>query len=163
MVEPPTLRTMVLLLLLTAVGSASNWSDLNRLRPGEAVRVEVAGKSAVTASFAAVTLEVLRLASKKGQMDLPRASVRRVERRCGASAPWIGAAVGFVGGLALGYSTYTRKTADECARDPYACAIPAGNTSKGASAAALGALGAAAGALAGRLCTRWQSVYATGP
>ena len=47
MVEPPTLRTMVLVLLLTAVGSASNWSDLNRLRPGEAVRVEVAGKSGV--------------------------------------------------------------------------------------------------------------------
>ena len=87
----------------------ADWQRLQMLHPGDKVRVELRGRSAVEARFGAVTDEGLQLVRERNrQIEFARGEVRRVDRLFPHSAarsvaPWIGTAAGFGVGFAIGY------------------------------------------------------------
>lgn len=133
-----------------AANAAGNWEQLQQLRPGDKIRVELEGKRGMTGDFAAVTSESLQVVLRKEQRDLPRTEVRRVwvyhasgRSRARAAAPWIGAAAGLGVGIGVGWAAGAPANCTGWCFD----FVP----SKPASAAILGATGAGLGVLVGYL------------
>ena len=125
-----------------AADAGTDWDQLQRLHPGDRIRVELRGKPDVTGDFGAVTPESLQLVRRrKEQNDIPRTEIHRVflkRSRARAAAPWIGAAVGFGAGFAGGWA----------AGDPPSCQFLC-FAPKPATGAVFGAVGAGLGALVG--------------
>jgi hypothetical protein len=125
-----------------AADAGTDWDQLQRLHPGDRIRVELRGKPDVTGDFGAVTPESLQLVRRrKEQNDIPRTEIRRVflkRSRARAAAPWIGAAAGFGVGFAGGWA----------AGDPPSCQFLC-FAPKPATGAVFGAVGAGLGALVG--------------
>lgn len=125
-----------------AADAGTDWDQLQRLHPGDRIRVELRGKPDVTGDFGAVTPDSLQLVRRqKEQNDIPRTEIRRVflkRSRARAAAPWIGAAAGFGVGFAGGWA----------AGDPPSCQFLC-FAPKPATGAVFGAVGAGLGALVG--------------
>lgn len=125
-----------------AADAGTDWDQLQRLHPGDRIRVELRGKPDVTGDFGAVTPDSLQLVCRqKEQNDIPRTEIRRVflkRSRARAAAPWIGAAAGFGVGFAGGWA----------AGDPPSCQFLC-FAPKPATGAVFGAVGAGLGALVG--------------
>jgi hypothetical protein len=125
-----------------AADAGTDWDQLQRLHPGDRIRVELRGKPDVSGDFGAVTPESLQLVRRrKEQNDIPRTEIRRVflkRSRARAAAPWIGAAAGFGVGFAGGWA----------AGDPPSCQFLC-FAPKPATGAVFGAVGAGLGALVG--------------
>lgn len=124
----------------------TDWDQLQKLHPGDQVRVELRGKPDVVAEFGAVTADGLHVVrGGKAQVDLERTEIlwvyrvlKRSEAR--AAAPWIGGIAGFGAGFAAAWAGGSQ--AGPCL---VAC------ISRPAAGVALGSVGAALGALAGHL------------
>ena len=125
-----------------AADAGTDWDQLQRLHPGDRIRVELRGKPDVTGDFGAVTPESLQLVRRrKEQNDIPRTEIHRVflkRSHARAAAPWIGAAAGFGLGFAGGWA----------AGDPPSCQFLC-FAPKPATGAVFGAVGAGLGALVG--------------
>ena len=125
-----------------AADAGTDWDQLQRLHPGDRIRVELRGKPDVTGDFGAVTPESLQLVRRrKEQNDIPRTVIHRVfpkRSHARAAAPWIGAAAGFGVGFAGGWE----------AGDPPSCQFLC-FAPKPATGAVFGAVGAGLGALVG--------------
>ena len=125
-----------------AADAGTDWDQLQRLHPGDRIRVELRGKPDVTGDFGAVTPESLQLVRRrKEQNDIPRTEIHRVflkRSHARAAAPWIGAAAGFGVGFAGGWA----------AGDPPSCQFLC-FAPKPATGAVFGAVGAGLGALVG--------------
>ena len=128
-----------------AANAARDWEQLQQLHPGDKIRVELDSKPGTTGDFAAVTAEALQLVRHNEQLSLARPEIRRVwvyratgRSRVRAAAPWIGTAVGFGAGFGIGAGS-----AAGCTKW---CVVSAPTTG-----AALGVVGAGAGALVGYL------------
>jgi len=123
-----------------AADAGTDWDELQRLHPGDRIRVELRGKPDVTGDFGAVTPDSLQLVRRrKEQNDIPRTEIRRVflkRSHARAAAPWIGAAAGFGLGFAGGWA----------AGDPPSCQFLC-FAPKPATGAVFGAVGAGLGAL----------------
>lgn len=125
-----------------AADAGTDWDQLQRLHPGDRIRVELRGKPDVTGDFGAVTPDSLQLVRRrKEQNDIPRTEIHRVflkRSHARAAAPWIGAAAGFGLGFAGGWA----------AGDPPSCQFLC-FAPKPATGAVFGAVGAGLGALVG--------------
>ena len=125
-----------------AADAGTDWDQLQRLHPGDRIRVELRGKPDVTGDFGAVTPESLQLVRRrKEQNDIPRTEIHRVflkRSHARSAAPWIGAAAGFGVGFAGGWA----------AGDPPSCQFLC-FAPKPATGAVFGAVGAGLGALVG--------------
>jgi len=125
-----------------AADAGTDWDQLQRLHPGDRIRVELRGKPDVTGDFGAVAPESLQLVRRrKEQNDIPRTEIHRVflkRSHARAAAPWIGAAAGFGVGFAGGWA----------AGDPPSCQFLC-FAPKPATGAVFGAVGAGLGALVG--------------
>jgi len=149
--------------ICTLVAAASEkpgvWENLEKLRPGDRVRVELRGHKEVTAEFGAVLTDRLLLVQAKNQIDLRRPDIRGVflkRKRSGVrtAAPWIGAAAGFGVGFAVGYPLGSPSGQDsqvDCRDSAFGCSslklVP--DISRPVSGAIFGLVGMAAGATAG--------------
>jgi hypothetical protein len=125
-----------------AADAGTDWDQLQRLHPGDQIRVELRGQPDVTGDFGAVTPESLQLVRRrKEQNDIPRTEIRRVflkRSHARAAAPWIGAAAGFGVGFAGGWA------AGDSPSCQLSCFAP-----KPATGAVIGVISAGLGALVG--------------
>lgn len=127
--------------------SRSDWDQIQQLRPGDVIQVELRGAASERFAFGSVTPERMQLVrSGNQQLDVARADVLRVYRvrkRSGAraAAPLIGAAIGFGMGFGIGYATTAPKSVNGWSFGPF--------ISRPVGGALVGAVGAIAGGVIG--------------
>jgi hypothetical protein len=98
---------LVLCVSASATTGSESWEQLQQLRPGDQIRVELLRNPELRGKFAAVTPDSLQMTHGNEQHNVGRAEVRRVYhlvQRSRAVPMLVGTAAGFGGGFAIGYA-----------------------------------------------------------
>jgi hypothetical protein len=89
---------------VSMVAAAQSWETLQRLKPGDRVKVQETGGQEHSGTLRAVSADAITLAGAKGNVAIEKARVRRVKVRAGSRRVrnlLIGAAVGVAVGAVV--------------------------------------------------------------
>lgn len=129
--------------------AGANWEKVERLRPGQTVRVQCSGRQAWTGRLTKVTEEGVTLDVRGTEKNAARSEMIRVQTQGRAKSALIGVAIGAPAGIGFGYAVGHRS-----------------NLKSGEMGPAVGlgaALFAAAGAGIGAMVPAWKTVYEASP
>ncbi len=151
MFRPAMLFTIALLGIsaFAADEAGAAWAKVERLRPGQIIRVLRTDRQTWTGRLTEVSADAIALETGGTERKVARPEVRRIQVRSRANSALTGLAIGAAAGVGIGYAAGSGS------------GLKSGETG---AAVALGAgLFAAAGAGVGSLFPGWKTVYAEAP